>query len=379
MIKIEVVNNFGDFLKLENIWNNLLTKCTSNYVFSTFEWFKCWITAFGKNKNIYIILIKDADNIIGIAPLMITEKKYLFFSVKLLTFIYNDNSSHADFIFEKGKESVCLEAVMNHLKQESKLWNKIYFENIPTESPNWVIMDALSKQNNILIGKKSGLNSPYIMTNFKWEDYCKQQSRKFRKNINNLTNRMKKWPDISIKNFTSEKDNSELMKELIYISSKSWKKKIKGHIDHTPENLKFFEELVKTSEQNQWLSSWILYSGKQPVAYEFLLRYNNKLFGLRADFDEAFKTTGAGNMIHLEILTDCFKNGLNEYDLCGHEDPYKMVWTEKSRPHYKIVIYKNNFLGKIFFNLDYNFIYKIIGFLRNFESLRQIKKKLQTV
>ncbi len=103
---IEVISEYKNFISLEEEWNSLLEKCPNENVFLRHEWFRCWWEAFGKNKQLYIILVKDTGKIIGIAPLMISKDNYRGFPVKKLSFIKDDNTAHADFIIpERKKES----------------------------------------------------------------------------------------------------------------------------------------------------------------------------------------------------------------------------------------------------------------------------------
>jgi len=71
-MEVEVITNFSEFLALEGIWNDLLKHSDNDTVFLTHEWFRCWWLGYGDGKQLFILLVKNKGEVIGIAPLILT-------------------------------------------------------------------------------------------------------------------------------------------------------------------------------------------------------------------------------------------------------------------------------------------------------------------
>ena len=85
-MKIIEINHFKDFISLKNTWDMLLEH-SSNEVFSTWEWLSTWWKYFGNNKKLLILLAKENDRIVGIAPLMYSIDRVFGVNQSIIEFI----------------------------------------------------------------------------------------------------------------------------------------------------------------------------------------------------------------------------------------------------------------------------------------------------
>ena len=67
------INDFPTFLSLKENWNSLAQKSSINSIFLRHEWIRCWWEAYGKDKELLIMLFYEGDDLKGIGPLMISK------------------------------------------------------------------------------------------------------------------------------------------------------------------------------------------------------------------------------------------------------------------------------------------------------------------
>lgn len=104
---IKEISTQQGFNNLRSVWNALLQQSGSNTIFATFEWLYTWWEHFGQDKKLFILLAQEGEDVIGIAPLMIEEKKILrYVPIKVISFIGTGISDYADFIIVKEREKV---------------------------------------------------------------------------------------------------------------------------------------------------------------------------------------------------------------------------------------------------------------------------------
>jgi len=370
-MKIETITKFEDFLSLETIWNNLVEKSENDTLFLRHEWFKCWWLGFGKNKQLFVLLVKDEGSIIGIAPLMIERTHYRGFPVRKIEFIENSNSPRVNFILTKKKEE-CLEAVFNYLKENKDKWDIIDLRNVPEDTFICGSLPEVLDRNKLLSGIRKGLHSPFISVNSDWHTYYSTRTRRFRKSLKNKTNRIKKIGEPVIQKFENIGNPGTVLTDIMEISKNSWKGKYQRDIASIEDNRRFFEELSKEAGKKRWLNIWLLSINGKPVAYEYHLKYKDRVSALRGDFDERLRDYSPGSILDAYIVRHVFESNLKEYDMGGSNDFYKRNWTSSARRHTEFIAYKNDLIWRLLYFLEF----RVIFFLKKSDILMKLKKSL---
>jgi len=358
-MKIEAITNFDDFLKLEQDWNSVLESSGSDHVCLTFEWFKAWWQSFGENKQLFVLRIKDGNEVIGMAPLMIERSSYRGIPVREMKFIENENSPKSDFIISKSPEKA-LDAIFEVFIEHKNIWDLIRLNNIPRESPNFEILQKSAKNHDLLFGVKEGYFSPFVKIDKSWNVYYEGLSKKFQKYLRYKTNKASRKGGFEIKKIENLSNNREILQKISEISKNSWKGKIKRDIACTPTNQLFFERLTRIAESKGWLNIWLLEINGQTVAYEYKLHYKNSVCGMRSDFDEKYDDISPGAVLRLGVLKNAFEDNLKEFDMGAGEQLYKKNWTDDTREHARVLVYKKDLLGYILYFIEF----RVIVFLK---------------
>ncbi len=301
-MKIEVIDTYSDFLLLEGIWNRLLAESQSEHACLTFEWFKAWWPAFGTRRQLFILLVKnESEQIRAIAPLMLYRDTYFGLPVKKLSFIYNDTSSRMDFIISEGREQI-LGLILDFIKERKKMWDIAEFKNIAQDSPNFeILLSTLQRQCKLFLKKKS-LISFYIPFDTDWKSYLSERSKRFRKNVNYFTNKVRKTKEAKIEKHENSPVSNEILKIICDVSRRSWKARYNREMAHTPAQRVFFELLNQAAGKNGWQDLWLFTLNDKAIAFEYILRYKDKVYPLRSDFDERYRSMAVGTQLNFHII-----------------------------------------------------------------------------
>ena len=63
-----------DFNTIENDWNHIIQNSRVRHFFTTIQWQKTWWNNMGSSQNeLHLIVIKDDQTVLGIAPMMKTD------------------------------------------------------------------------------------------------------------------------------------------------------------------------------------------------------------------------------------------------------------------------------------------------------------------
>ncbi|MDP3024011.1 MAG: GNAT family N-acetyltransferase [candidate division Zixibacteria bacterium] len=359
-MQVRLIDKFEDFLKLEDKWNHLVEKSQSDSPFLTFEWLVCWWKSYSSSRSLFVLLVKENEEIVALVPLMIEKVLFRGLPIRKLCFMVDGNSLLVDFILANKKEEV-VKNTLDFIFQRKAQWDLLAFENLSVNCDTFKILVDLLKDGSYLYGITSGSPSPYIDINSDWGSFFTGRPKKFREVIRNKQNRLKKMGEVGFERY--EKLTPELLPILFDIGAKSWKNKKKRAISSTKEKRDFFECLSQKASQNGWLLIWLLRLNQKPIAYEYHLKYKDEVWGLRSEYDEAYREAGPGTVLDRYIVEQIFKDGFKRYHLGWGADFYKLRWTENIRKHRTILIFPHNLYGRILHTLEFRLIGKIKQFL----------------
>ncbi|MFA7677371.1 MAG: GNAT family N-acetyltransferase [Candidatus Omnitrophota bacterium] len=326
---VEILSSFEQKPGLKDIWNGLLAETAKPIIFQRYEWVAAWWESFGRPK-LYIVLIKEDGDYIGIAPLMIDPNPVWL--GKRLKFIAADDCDYFDFIIKKGREETFLrfftqflktvdflEVTLRYLRGDSNvllLWNKLTFSGCRVKV-------------------KEVDKAPYIGLSEGVENVKKKMS------INNrrCENRIKKDNDILIKRCDSSEELDTYLELFFNMHKERWQEKNENNIF---ANKKWHDFLSKASRiflEERIIRLYCLVCNEKPIAFVFGLKnYDSFLWYLSA-FDTRFARYSPGRLLIAHLLDELPGEGMVNFDFGRGGEGHKFRWTESYKRLFTISLY----------------------------------------
>jgi CelD/BcsL family acetyltransferase involved in cellulose biosynthesis len=357
-MQINVIDNFQDFLNLENSWNRLFEKSSENRVYLTFDWFRCWWEAFGGDKKLFILTVTDNDGIALIAPLCITEGKIRGFKIRKLSSIASGISPSWDFIGDLFNGAPIGPLVDNIFSQKDS-WDVVEFQKIGKSSITYDLLSKILKKRDY--GITESIKSPRIEINGTWDDFLSKRSLRFRKALRNKINRAEKSGDINIVKVNKKEDLKQALQDIFLISSRSWKETERTSITSSVEDETFYRKATDLMGNKEWVEIWTLKKGDVPIAFEYHIKYKDIVYPIRADYDETYRDLSPGSVLEYTILKDIFTSKTQKvYDSCGHTYQYLLNWSTELNEYYNFYVFNPNIKSHFLYELEF----RLIPFLR---------------
>ena len=373
-LEIITIEREEDFFALEKDWNRLLGESGSDNIFLTFEWLACWWKVFKKNKKLFILLVKEADEIIGIAPLMISRVGKFFSKLRIISFIGIKSSAYGDLIIKKNRGEA-LRAISRFLADRTLLWDVINLKQLPEDSPNLPFLKELGWDSKFLWEKRNAAPCFYIPLKDGWESYLANFSSKDRKNFRSHTKNLNKIGEVHFIHYENngDEDVSKVMPTIIEIFNKRWGAKKKVSPLLLPEKKEFIEEVAKCFQKKNWLDLAILKCNGQIIAYMLGFCYNRKHWAWNTAFDPDFSKFGPGALILKEIIECAFKKNFSEFDMLQGKHLYKSKWARGERKTFEFLIFKKGLFTYIF----YLWSVKLRPRLKRLHILKRAKERIE--
>jgi len=374
-LRLTVVTTIKEFESLRGAWNGLLYNSTSIVIHLTHEWFKSWWESFHQNNDLRIIIISDHDNqLIAIAPFMVTDSSYRGIHIKKICFMSNGHSPFANFIIKEDKIAESIQAIFSYLETFQD-WHMIEFRKLNSSDPVYESVLDYLKESKCLYGIKRNIETPFIVIDSDWDTFLRSRSTKFRKVLRNKINRVNKTGDLLIERIEISGSKDDVLQEMLEVSKNSWKRQIGTDLAGNLDSKCFYMKLCDFLGPQGIITLWLLRKGGKAIAFEFHLTYNDTVYPIRADYDESFKSLSPGSILEFNILKALFEEGkVTEYNSCGHTYDYLLNWTDNTRKHYDIEIFSRHFLPHSLHTLEYR-ILPVLKKLKINKAMHYLKSK----
>jgi CelD/BcsL family acetyltransferase involved in cellulose biosynthesis len=319
-------------LKIE--WNDLVKSTEIDHAFMRHEWFESWIKNLMPKGELAIQIARDNDKLVAIAPLQITRDVRKNIPLKILSFLRSSVTSRSNFIIDSAIDP----APFFDFVFSTGGWRIAELKAIElTPRVTGDFIAYLNRTKRFVI--EHGLQSPYEIIETDWDTYLKERSEGFRKSHRNSLNRAKKAKSFAIIELDDYEKFDEYFDTIVNISAKSWKKETGTDLQTMPEMASFFKDFCRLTSADGFVLSHILTIEDQPVAFDFYLKFKERLVALRWDYDEAFSYYMPGTLLHNNVIKTILDTGQSlELDLSGMATDHKKHVANKIRRHIDVTV-----------------------------------------
>ena len=358
MCKIIEINNFDQFLELEDCWNKVLKISVDNNPYLTWEFLLAYWRYFGKGKKLRILCAEEKGEIVGIAPLR--QARYNFVGPLGYTVIepmgsrglMPEGGDYTGVLIRENKVEY-LKMFLNYLVEEDG-WDFIYLLDVPETSI--IYKTATKKPKLIPLRFEIETGSPcyYLPLTISKDIFMNELSSKFRKNLGRcMRNLQKDYGRVEIKSYTDFDSVEEAMITHFDLNHKRWTSKNMHGTFSTQRIRDFYVDMAEAFADKGWLALFFLTVDDKPVAGLYCFEYNQKMLEVVSGFDPDYEKYSVGNLLHSLVIKKCIDKKLVEYDFLKGNELYKSSWTAKYRRNFRITLVNKRFTSS-FYHLGIN-------------------------
>jgi len=347
-MEVEIVKDFDRFLQWEDAWNSALLNSDTDSVFMRHEWFRCWWQAFGENCEMFVVIIKENNKVLGIAPLMLRTIKRKGIPFKALTFISDALSPRCNIILtDKYKET--MKELVNILFNYSERYQFALLDNILEGAVATKELLGYFKNNRVNFIREEAWDSPFIKMEVGWDNYFKSLSSKHRYNLRRSKRLISEEGQLKTECIKDKKLLGSALERCFEISKRSWKGPLGTDLGGKETRARFFRELTKVGGTQDWVNIWFLGIGTEDMAFEYQLLYKGNVLLLASDYDLKYARFSPGEVLTSLYVEQLFKEKYEECDFSGTAYDYKLRWSNSVRKHIQLWIFNKRPSSKLFY------------------------------
>jgi CelD/BcsL family acetyltransferase involved in cellulose biosynthesis len=360
-LSVEEVSDIERFRSLRESWHRLLGESGENNIFLTWEWLFTWWQHYRRDKKLRILLIKDAESIIAIAPLMQSRYKKGFITVDVVENICSSKCGYSGIILTK-RQSEAVETLVQYFKElvvREKIIVRI--SNIPEKSSFLVQFQKNGPEFSkyLFLNTKPVAICPYITLPATWEEFLHTLSKKRRGNLRRAMESLRKNFRCEFAKYSNSADLRNALQTLFELHRQRWQSSYVGKKFTKSETRNFYTDITESFSQNNWLDFSFLKLDGKPVSACWCLIYDRVFYYETIAFDPNYAEYSVGTLHLMQLIENAIKNGGRKFDFLQGAETYKAHWTQQQITNFQINMVDNTFRGryrilllKIFKKLD---------------------------
>ncbi len=336
MIHSEIISKFENLIKIKDEWNRVYSISSSGNFFLSWQLVTTWWKHFGNNNKLHVLLVKDSDEIVGIAPLMIFEEKRKMITMKCLSFIGQSGAElcpdHIDIITKPGYEKEVANCVINSILTNGG-WDKISFSDISGDSVFYNELTTILDRQKIRYYSGISNISPYakLPTNKnekKWKYYHRRLADK---------------ADIRFEHYSTKDDLITALNIVKNLLLKSAERNNRGSNWSDDNYYMFHKDLSESISGVNIISIAVLYCDNTPVSVLYGFIDKKKFMLYSTGFDSDYASFSVGQILIWLFCNYLVEQGLAfEFDFLRGDEDYKHRWTDVDRKDKFVYFYGNN-------------------------------------
>lgn len=333
-ITVTRVETTEQFEQLRDEWNTLLFQTPEKDVFLTWEWQFAWWKHIGQNTfKLSLLIIRENEDVIGIAPLMSSIKKKRFTSFRWLENIGNPDCDVGGLIALDSEK--IMKALLQYLEEHKYEWDVFELMEINLLNPSTQKILSVINQSQLNTYQMDDKHFYIPFTEQTWEDYYKSLSKNMKHNLKRRTKRINEMGTVTYKKYGGDELTFSNFEEMFILSEKS----NFPDLYRTEQLRGFHKSLFEYMQKQEWLQIEMLYVNERPIAFQYGFCFENRYEDWRGGIDKEFETLAPGKLLMMFSLEERFKRGLQENDFLRGVYSYKMDWNPLYRMYANIQIY----------------------------------------
>ena len=274
-------------------------------------WLQVWWRELGTEAGLYLGAIRQAEAIIGIAPLLIQGETASFIGSV-------DVCDYLDFIVAPGREEDFFDVLLTDLKQKG-----VHHLDLRALRPDSVVvvhlMEIARNRQYPFLCQPEDVSLELDLPST-WEEYLAKLDKKQRHEVRRKLRRLSEAGEVD---FRLEKD-SALIRDSIDLFFQMFTESRQDKADFLTARMEsFLRSLISTMTDAGLLRLGILELDKLPVAMIVCFDYNNRMYLYNSGYDPRYISLSVGLLSKVLSIKESIEEGRNRFDFLKGDETYK--------------------------------------------------------
>jgi CelD/BcsL family acetyltransferase involved in cellulose biosynthesis len=340
MLSIEKATKEEEFEALAEEWNALVEESANNTLTLTHEWLTTWWEVFGEGRELYVLLVRDGNELIGIAPMLKrTVQHYGVLPFRRIEFLASGEdeadeicSDYLDFILKRGREQEALDFILRYICEKDTDWDEVLLTDMAGDSVNLSAVKGFCEDSGIKMQQVRDELAIFLPLTKNFEELIGSVSPSFRRRIRNDRKAFEAYGG-EIRLIGNREEFEKGFEALVELHQARWMSRGGEGVFSSEKFTRFHRLFAPKAMQNSWLKLYVALKDDKPIAAIYNFVYNRKVHYYQSGFrQENSGLHSPGVLMQAYSIENAIQEGFSEFDfLKGREGSYKFRWLPETR------------------------------------------------
>jgi CelD/BcsL family acetyltransferase involved in cellulose biosynthesis len=295
-------------------------------VFVLPTWLKVWWDEFGAGLDLALYAIKQREQVIGIAPLLVREGKASIIGSA-------DVCDYLDFVVTPGREQGFFGALIDHLCAQGV--THLDLRSLRPDSMALTVLAGIAQNRGCKVSCGSEDVALELDLPATWEDYLLMLDGKQRHETKRKLRRLHEAARINYRVVENREAVKSQMSTFFTLFTRNREDKAAFM---TERMTSFFNSLAEAMAEANILRLSILEVDAMPAAAVMCFDYRSTIYLYNSAYDRQFSSLSVGLLSKVLSIKESIQRGRKKYDFMKGSEPYKHRLGGKEVPLYKCQI-----------------------------------------
>ncbi|MBA7640755.1 hypothetical protein ES703_48426 [subsurface metagenome] len=299
------------FASLTSYWTEAKHNLRWNSVFVLPGWLRVWWQTFGSGAELYLRAVRQGEEIIGIAPLLIRDKTASIIGSA-------DVCDYLDFIVAPGAEGDFFSELLDDLRRKGV--SHLDLKPLRPDSTVLTNLVAIARNRKYdVLCHKEGVSVELDLP-ATWDEYLATLAKKQRHEVKRKLRRLWEAGDVGYRCIEVSQGVGDFMDTFLKLFSLSREEKANFM---TARMESFFRSLAEAMAEIGLLRFGILELDALPVAMIMGFDYNDAMYLYNSAYDPKYSYLSVGLLSKVLCIKESIQRGRKKWDFLKGGEPYK--------------------------------------------------------
>jgi hypothetical protein len=290
------------------------------------------------------VAVRDGNDLIAIAPLMIAPGAVGWFSRLEFLGTGHVGSDYLDVIVRIGRETEALPAIARFLKTQKMT---LRLDHLPEVSLSAQLAARLASGGWVASVAPGGVCPVIPLAGHTWDSYLATLGSAHRANVRRRLRAVGQQFQMRFEQVTSESGRREALDALDGFHERRFRTGRGSTAFLTPALRAFQDDATRRALDRGWLRMYVLWLNDAPAAVMYGFFYNRQFYFYQHGFDDRYGRYSVGLVLMALTIRAAIDEGAQAFDLLWGTEPYKRLWTRETRTLRQIHLFPPHLAGRI--------------------------------
>jgi CelD/BcsL family acetyltransferase involved in cellulose biosynthesis len=337
-VRVEKIDDIEGFDSLRSVWDEIVDKTPDATVFQTFAWNRCWWRIYGGDHRLNILRVESDGAVIGIAPLMITERGGLTGRKRTIRLIGTSNADYLGFVGTEMR--LVVNSVLSYLGSHLDDWDMAEFDQVPESSGTFTSLVEILPPSNLRYESKA---VETCMSYVYGGDEKARAGFKIKRDkvARNCLNYFNALGELKLEIYSDPDEIRDRLPGFFHSHIVRWHSTSTPSKFLGPKNRLFYEELVNSLAPLDMIQLAVLSLSGRPVAGLFNYRFRKGIFLYTSTYDLYHSRKSPGVILALLLIEKAVHDGFDIIDFMRGPEKYKNDFCTRATRNFEFRIYNS--------------------------------------